>query len=149
MTLKTTYLSLFLGTALCAALFFVPGNFARAGGEEALRGGGNALFRATMGVSHASLTSQLLARLAFASEQGGQPETVPPQEQTSATTPQGNEDAHTQGGTQGNNSTGGSATGQGGNGGDGAQGGLIRAGSVVTHARALTVLNTVIIRIGN
>lgn len=125
-------------------------------------GGGNALLRATSGLSHASSTSNIFSHLTFASLRGGRPDATPPANDNSNTgggtsTEQsdgGNgADGSSAGGAGGNGGNNGGATagdgGNGGNGGGASPGGLVRAGSVVSNSNALNMLNTTIIRIGH
>lgn len=122
--------------AALAVLFLMPlpihaAHWAEARGPLPAQAGGTVLSRIAMGSSHTTATSGLMGRLQFASTQG---------------TP--HEDTPSSQGTTGSNTNGGVTTGVGGNGGDAAQGGVIRAGNVVSHAHALTILNTVVIRLG-
>ena len=130
---RALWTGIWMTLALCVVglLFLLIPMQVSADEETARRGGGNALFRATIALSHATTISRLMSHLQFASGQGGQPEIIP--------LAQNNAGGNANGGAQG---------GSGGNGGDAAQGGLIRAGDAVSHAHALTILNTVVIRIG-
>ena len=128
-----------------------------------------ALSGQSQGLAHASSTSNLLSHLTFASTRGGRPLEVPPAHSNAG----GNasDEAHNDDGAgngternEGNspttssppenanengvdNANGGASSGGGGNGGAAAAGGLVRAGSVVSNANALNMLNTVILRI--
>lgn len=148
--------------ALAGLLLLVLAPSAHAALANAALGGGNALARAmagqSQGLEHASSTSGLLDRLTFASTRGGRPDEVPPPQSNAGgnnatTTPQGSgggeeESSDAQDVGSGNNN-GGATSGNGGNGGNAALGGLVRAGSVVSNATALNVLNTNIVRISN
>lgn len=149
------------------ALFIFSVPSAHAAEENARLGGGNALLRATSGISHANPVSDILSRLTFASTRGGMPEEVPPPSQgsggESASNTGGNvggggegspgdsapESVNTNGGGEGGNNGGASSGngGDGGNGGNASPGGLVRAGDVVTNATALNAINVNILRI--
>lgn len=173
----TKTFSITAGTFAAFGLFFVgmlflvlaPQSAAAAVSPNAFLGGGNALSRATsgqsQGLTHASSTSDLLARLTFASTRGGpgttssqssdgygagKPEETPPANSnptpnSASSNPEGELAAHGAGGA-GNN--GGASSGNGGNGGNAGPGGLVRSGSVVSNATAVNVLNVNIVRIG-
>ena len=138
-------------------VFLVLPRHASATEATALLGGGNALVHATTGIQHANPRSSITEHLLFASTRGGKPEVIPPSASSTQATaddqqgddggPSGdsgdsnNQDENSQG------ENGGASGGNGGNGGNAAEGGLVRAGSVVSNANALNVLNTVLIRI--
>lgn len=158
---KTISLTAGIGAILFALLLaFVPGSASAAPAANAFLGGGNALARAisgqSQGLAHATSTSDLLAHLTFASTRGGRPTEVPPTASTTeatTATSQGDEgstesDGSSNGQTAGG-SNGGASGGNGGNGGNAAPGGLVRAGSVVSNANAVNVINTNIVRIGS
>ncbi len=132
------------GLILAGMLFMFTPRGADAAQTTSRLGGGNALLRATGGLAHANLASDILARLTFASTNGGQPDPIPSDGDNGA-------DATSAGGAGGNGGNNGGATaGNGGNGGDGgnaAAGGLVRAGNVVSNSTALNVINATIVRI--
>src|SRR3989344_713902 len=115
--------------ALAALFLLVPAITAAAQADAALRGGGNALFNATMGISNANIASDILSRLQFASLRGGQPE-----DESASYENQGGNGANGENGTSGGNGENGGdgnpSTGSGqanggaeaGDGGDGAEG---------------------------
>ena len=130
----------------CAALLAMPAY--SAADTTSRLGGGNALLRASTGITNTNIASDILSRLTFASIQGGQPEDVPPAnegEEQSGTEP--NESAN-QNATPGNGTNGGVFGASGGNGGDGGPSGLTRSGNVISNSTAINAINTTIIRIG-
>src|SRR3989344_5582132 len=148
-----------LGLAMAGLLLLCVPTRALAAEEDARRGGGNALARATVGIEHSNTASNLSPRWLFASTHGGMPEDVSPQQNGGAEDdgdevppPQDEsgtfslpENANENGV---DNANGGATTGNGGDGGNAAPGGLIRAGSAVSNANAVNVLNVVLVRIG-
>ena len=152
-----------LGLTMVGLLLLCVPARALAAEEDARRGGGNALLRATTSIEHSNTASNLSARLLFASTHGGMPEDVsPPESDEDSSTESVGED-HAQndaaneppvqnqgnGPSTGSGQAGGATTGNGGDGGNAAPGGLIKAGSAVSNANAVNVLNTVIVRIGS
>ena len=134
-----------LGLATVGLLLLCVPARALAAEEDARRGGGNALARATVGIEHSNTASNLSARLLFASTHGGKPDEVPPPQDESGALSLP-ESANENGV---DNANGGATTGSGGNGGNAAPGGLIRAGSAVSSAHAVNMLNVVLVRIGS
>lgn len=155
---KTFSLTAGISVAFFVALLALLPVRTHAVSPHAFLGGGNALARATsgesQGLAHASSTSDLLSHLTFASTRGGREAEVPPTASTTATTstPQSDENGadsnESLNGQAGSGSNGGARGGNGGNGGGGSTGGVVRAGSVVSNANAVNVLNTIIVRIG-
>ena len=159
-TVKLALAASFAFTLLCAVLLALPGTSAAS--TTSRLGGGNALLRATTGITNANIASNILSRLQFAGLQGGQSDDVPADDEdlgsngdpaTTASPPVGGSAGYGAGnGGTGNN--GGAQAGDGGNGADGGgggsggPGGLIRAGNVVSTSNAINTINTVIIRIG-
>src|SRR3989344_5589398 len=133
-----------LGLAMAGLLLLCVPTRALAAEEDARRGGGNALARATVGIEHSNTASNLSARLLFASTRGGMPDEVPPPQDESGALSLP-ENANENGV---DNANGGATTGNGGDGGNAAPGGLIKAGSAVSNANAVNVLNVVLVRIG-
>lgn len=140
---------------LSVLLLALPTPTHAAGNQEL--GGGNALLHAVRGIAHATSTSQLMTHLLFASTHGGKPTEVPPPGSTAEGTdgtpaPQANGLGEEENGNAedvgSGNGNGGASAGNGGNGGNGGVGGLVRAGSVVSNAHALNILNTTIVRVG-
>lgn len=151
-------------------VFLIVPRHVSAAEATALLGGGNALAHATTGVQHANPRSSIMEHLLFASTRGGKPDLVPPSASSTEATSddQGNDEdssgdsanSNSAGGPStgstgspqagsGSSSNGGASGGNGGNGGSAAPGGLVRAGSVVSNATAVNVLNTIIVRIGS
>ena len=134
-----------LGLATVGLLLLCVPARALAAEEDARRGGGNALARATVGIEHSNTASNLSARLLFASTQGGNPdEAPPPQDESGALSLP--ESANENGV---DNTNGGASSGDGGAGGNAGDGGIVRAGDVVTKAHAVNMLNVVLVRIGS
>ena len=134
-----------LGLATVGLLLLCVPARVSAAEEDAQRGGGNALARATVGIEHSNTASNLSARLLSASTHGGKPDEVPPPQDESGALSLP-ESANENGV---DNANGGATTGSGGNGGNAAPGGLIRAGSAVSSAHAVNMLNVVLVRIGS
>src|SRR3989344_744196 len=134
-----------LGLATVGLLLLCVPARVSAAEEDAQRGGGNALARATVGIEHSNTASNLSARLLFASTHGGKPDEVPPPQDESGALSLP-ESANENGV---DNANGGATTGSGGDGGHAAPGGLIRAGSAVSSAHAVNMLNVVLVRIGS
>ena len=171
--MKTLTLSsaISLGLAFVSAMLLVP-MATSADTATARLGGGNALARVSIGQSqgtvHASPSSNLLSHPTFASLRGGQPEETPPANDNSNTggstsseqsDGENGADATSAGGDGGNGgnpstnsgqANGGATAGNGGDGGNGGEadpGGLVRAGSVVSNANGVNMLNINVIRI--
>ena len=136
-TVKLALAASFAFTLLCAVLLALPGTSAAS--TTSRLGGGNALLRATTGITNANIASNILSRLQFAGLQGGQSDGENGADATSA---------GGAGGNGGNN--GGVVAGNGGNGGDGGgamPGGWGRAGNSVSNANGVNMLNINVIRI--
>ncbi|MBI5470134.1 hypothetical protein HY968_02315 [Candidatus Kaiserbacteria bacterium] len=157
--MKKTLKALVTGTTVLLTL----SPLAASAESNAALGGGNALARAlggqSQGIVHANLASDLLAHLTLASTRGGRPDDTPPSH-SNAGGNDGNTNEPSQnnpnaipvnpngdGNENGNDNNGGPSSGNGGNGGNASPGGLVRAGSVVTNATALNVINANIVRI--
>ena len=157
--------SLTLCLPLMGALFLLLSpQDASAAAASASLGGGNALSRAlageSQGLAHASLSSDLLSHLISASTRGGRGDEVPPANSNAGSNNEETDNDDT--GEENNGTTslpenanengvshanGGAVTGEGGNGGNSGEGGLVKAGSVVSSAFAVNVINVNIVRI--
>ena len=148
----------FLVVALFVFLvFLILPRYASATEATALLGGGNALVHATTGIQHANPRSLITEHLLFASTRGGKGEVIPPIASSTQSTaddqqgddagPSGNSGDTNNQDENGQGENGGASGGNGGNGGSAAEGGLVRAGSIVSNANAVNVLNTVLVRI--
>ena len=150
-----------LGLGMAGLLLLCVPARALAAEEDARRGGGNALARATVGIEHSNTASNLSARLLFASTHGGMPEDIsPPQNDGEEINEESVESEGLPGDTldeppaaqnsgSGNGENGAPPSGSGGAGGNAGDGGLGRAGDAVANARAVNMLNVVIVRIGS